>query len=79
MQDLLKEASKALSGHDADTLERLAVEARAIQAVATHHDTAAVKRMTEVLRQQVAAASSHLALRQRLSDTAIAGAQSWAR
>lgn len=59
MKDLLQQASRALSVHDADALERLAAEAARSGPSACLDG---VEGPLSVLRQQVAAAQSHMQL-----------------
>jgi hypothetical protein len=79
MLDLVQEASRALSAHDAEALERLAAEART--RVHFGSNIAELARATEVLTAQVYAAKTHLALSSRMQQASSSGwkAAPWAR
>ncbi len=67
MHELVKEASRALSTHDAETLERLAAEVRT-RGNCLGGNLAELVRATEVLAAQVHAASRYLALESRFTN-----------
>lgn len=76
MNQLLQQASRALSMHDADTLERLAAQA---SSCSTSGSAAEIARSLEVLRQQVTVAAGHLELQRRLQEPWHATEQRWVR
>jgi hypothetical protein len=66
MEDLIKEASLALSANDAETLERLV---RAVRERPLGTNLAEVVRATDVLSAQVSSAHRHLDLISRKQDS----------
>jgi hypothetical protein len=81
MEDLIKEASLALSANDAETLERLVRKVRDRQFRPLGKDLTEVARATEVLSAQVNAAYRHLDLISRThnSVTSTYRANQWVR
>jgi 3-dehydroquinate dehydratase len=69
MHDLVKAASLALSTNDAETLERLAAEARTASHNVTTLNLSELARAAHVLTQQVQAAQTHLDLRSRVNGS----------
>jgi len=75
--ELVQAASRALSAHDAEALERLAAEARTRVRIGSN--IAELARATEVLTAQVYAAKTHLALRSRMRQSTGWKAAPWVR
>lgn len=83
MNQLLKEVSDALIVNDAATLERLAHKAarynESLAAPLSGKLVIGLKDASEVLCQQVLAASSQLAMRRRILLTSTLQARTWVR
>lgn len=81
MHELVNEASRALSAHDAERLETLAAEARVRHIHVAAVNFAELSRAAQVLTAQVEAARRHLRLQQarHSGGHAVYGVDVWAR